>query len=52
MTAGENLYNISVKYNVKLKALRMWNDISEKNKIRVGEKLYVVDPQTVKDIND
>ena len=52
VTAGENLYNISVKYNVKLKALRTWNDISEKNKIRVGEKLYVVDPQTVKDIND
>ncbi|WP_033083372.1 type IV pilus biogenesis/stability protein PilW [Colwellia psychrerythraea] len=49
---GENLYNISVKYNVKLDTLRRWNNISEKNKIRIGDKLYVVDPQTVKNIND
>jgi type IV pilus assembly protein PilF len=49
---GENLYSISMKYNVKLSALRAWNNISEKNKIRIGKKLYVVDPQTVKKIND
>ena len=49
---GENLYNISVKYNVKLKTLRQWNDIAEKNKIRIGDKLYVVDPQTVNNINE
>ncbi len=47
VSSGENLYNISVKYNVKLKALRKWNDIDETNKIRIGDKLYVVDPQTV-----
>ena len=52
VSPGENLYNISVQYNVKLKALRKWNNISEKNKIRIGDKLYVVDPQTVKNIND
>ena len=49
---GEYLYNISVKYNVKLDTLRKWNNISKKNKIHVGDKLYVVDPQTVKNIND
>ncbi|MEW6993386.1 type IV pilus biogenesis/stability protein PilW [Colwelliaceae bacterium MEBiC 14330] len=47
VSSGENLYNISVRYNVKLKALRKWNNIDETNKIRIGEKLYVVDPQTV-----
>jgi type IV pilus assembly protein PilF len=52
VTAGENLYSISVKYNVKLKTLRQWNNIDEKDKIRIGEKLYVVDPQTVKNINE
>jgi len=52
VSSGDNLYNISVKYNVKLNTLRKWNDISEKNKIRIGDKLYVVDPQTVKNIND
>ncbi len=46
--SGENLYNISVKYNVKLKALRKWNGIDQSNKIRTGDKLYVVDPKTVK----
>jgi len=50
--AGENLYSISMKYNVKLSALRKWNDISEKNKIRIGKKLYVSAPQTVNKIND
>ncbi|WP_231731594.1 type IV pilus biogenesis/stability protein PilW [Colwellia sp. TT2012] len=49
---GENLYNISLKYNVKLKALRQWNHISEKNKIQAGDKLYVVAPLTVNNIND
>lgn len=47
VVAGQNLYNISVKYNVRLKALRKWNNISENNNIRIGQKLYVVDPQTV-----
>jgi len=50
--SGENLYSISMKYNVKLNALRQWNNISEKNKIRIGDKLYIVDPQTVKNINE
>jgi type IV pilus assembly protein PilF len=50
--SGENLYNISVKYNIKLSALRQWNGISKSNKINIGDKLYVVDPQTVKNIND
>ncbi|MFQ3266777.1 MAG: type IV pilus assembly protein PilF, partial [Colwellia sp.] len=49
---GENLYNISVKYNIKLKTLRQWNNIAKKNKIRIGDELYVVDPQTVKNINE
>ncbi len=50
--SGETLYSISMIYNVKLSALRKWNNISEKNKIRMGQKLYVVDPQTVNKIND
>ncbi len=49
---GENLYTISVKYNIKISALRKWNNLTEKNKIRIGTKLNVVDPQTVNKIND
>ncbi|TYK67380.1 type IV pilus biogenesis/stability protein PilW [Colwellia echini] len=50
--SGENLYNISVKYNVKLDTLLKWNNISQSNKIRTGDKLYVVDPTTVNTINE
>jgi type IV pilus assembly protein PilF len=52
VSEGENLYNISVKYNTKLSTLRKWNNISEKNTIRVNQKIYVVDPETVNNINE
>lgn len=52
VSEGENLYNISVKYNTKLSTLRKWNNISEKNTIRVNQKIYVVDPDTVNNINE
>ena len=52
VSVGENLYNISVKYNTKISTLRKWNNISEKNTIRINQKLYVVDPDTVKNINE
>jgi type IV pilus biogenesis/stability protein PilW len=49
---GETLYAISVKYNVKLKALREWNKLSNKHKLQIKEKIYVVNPETVTDINE
>ncbi len=49
---GETLFAISVKYNVKINALRLWNNISAKSKLRIGDKLYVVNPKTVTDINE
>lgn len=52
VSSGENLYNISVKYNVRLSALRKWNDIPETNRIKIGQSIYIVDPETVKNIND
>ena len=44
VSAGETLFAISVKYNVKIKALREWNDISANNKLRIGQTLVVADP--------
>ena len=49
---GETLYSISLKYNVKMKALRKWNKISTKHKLQINKKLYVVNPETVTNIND
>jgi len=52
VSSGETLYAISVKYNVKIKALRKWNKITAKHKLQINEKLYVVNPETVTNIND
>jgi len=52
VSSGETLYAISVKYNVKIKALRKWNKMSANHKLQIKEKLYVVNPETVTNIND
>lgn len=49
---GETLYAISFKYNVKISALRKWNKITDKHKLQINEKIYVVNPETVISIND
>lgn len=42
--AEENLYRISLKYNVKMSALLEWNNLTDSSSIRVGSKLRVRDP--------
>jgi type IV pilus assembly protein PilF len=44
---GDTLYSISVKYNIRIQALRRWNNISDKRKIRVNDQIYLIDPQMV-----
>lgn len=43
---GDTLYSISVKYNIKINALRRWNGFSDKRKIRINDQIYLVDPKT------
>jgi len=43
--SGDSLYSISVQYNVKITALRKWNNIIAENEITIGDKLYIVEPQ-------
>lgn len=52
VSQGENLYSISLKYNVKLQTLRQWNNITKNNKIHAGDEIYVAAPNTVKNINE
>lgn len=40
----ENLYRISLQYDVKMKQLMAWNDIDDPSTIKVGMKLWVKDP--------
>ncbi|OUR62919.1 type IV pilus biogenesis/stability protein PilW [Colwellia sp. 39_35_sub15_T18] len=51
VTKGDTLYSISVKYNVKIKALRRWNQLSTKKKIRINDKLFVENPTAVIKVN-
>jgi type IV pilus assembly protein PilF len=41
----ENLYRISLRYNVKMQTLMEWNQIQDPSAIYVGKKLIVVDPK-------
>lgn len=41
---GDNLYGISVKYNIQMKALNRWNEFDENSKIRIGDKVYITEP--------
>ncbi|MFA3790678.1 type IV pilus biogenesis/stability protein PilW [Aliiglaciecola sp. SL4] len=45
VSKGENLYRISLKYNVKMQRLIDWNNLSDGASIYVGKKLIVIDPQ-------
>jgi type IV pilus biogenesis/stability protein PilW len=49
---GESLFAISVKYNVKIDALRKWNKMSTKQSLHAGKKLYIENPDTVNNINE
>lgn len=40
----ENLYRISLKYNVKMDKLLEWNNLSDASSIRIGTKLRVREP--------
>lgn len=40
----DNLYRISLKYNVKIKKLLEWNDLTDSSSISIGTKLWVRDP--------
>jgi type IV pilus assembly protein PilF len=43
--AQENLYRISLRYNVKMKYLMQWNNLDDPSAITIGMKLRVKDPK-------
>jgi len=44
IAAGENLFSISVRYNVKLQKLLQWNGLKESDRVMNGSKIYLNDP--------
>ena len=45
--AGDTLYNISVKYNIKIKALRKWNKIYKNKKLHIKDIIFLENPKSV-----
>lgn len=52
MKGGENLFSVSVKYNVKLAKLLEWNGLSENDPVFAGTKVYVNNPNVYHIIQD
>ncbi|REL30484.1 type IV pilus biogenesis/stability protein PilW [Thalassotalea euphylliae] len=44
---GENLFTISKRYNIYLSALRRWNKLDEDSLIKIGDIIYLADPESV-----
>lgn len=44
---GENLFRISLLYNIKMQRLIDWNSLADASAINVGKKLYLVAPSVV-----
>ncbi|MGO2291076.1 type IV pilus biogenesis/stability protein PilW [Pseudoalteromonas sp.] len=52
MQDGENLFSISVRYNVKLQKLLQWNGLKESDRINNGTKVFLNDPHIFYEINE
>ncbi|CAM2833488.1 hypothetical protein PSDI105340_06475 [Pseudoalteromonas distincta] len=50
ITVGENLFSISVQYNVKLQKLLQWNGLKESDRVMDGSKIYLNDPNVYYEI--
>ncbi|MDK1288881.1 type IV pilus biogenesis/stability protein PilW [Pseudoalteromonas umbrosa] len=43
---GENLFSVSVKYNIKLEKLLKWNALKKSDRVSVDQVIYLNDPNT------
>ncbi|KZN35118.1 hypothetical protein N474_02835 [Pseudoalteromonas luteoviolacea CPMOR-2] len=47
---GENLFSLSVKYNIKLEKLLKWNALRKSDRLTIGQVIYLNDPNTTHSI--
>jgi type IV pilus assembly protein PilF len=50
--AGDTLYAISVKYNIKIKTLLEWNNITKNKKLHIKDIIFLEDPKIGKSIDE
>ncbi|SDZ94325.1 type IV pilus biogenesis/stability protein PilW [Alkalimonas amylolytica] len=44
---GDTLFNISMRYNVRLARLLNWNNLTERSRVYIGQRIYLKDPADV-----
>ncbi|MFY8298614.1 type IV pilus biogenesis/stability protein PilW [Pseudoalteromonas sp. SS15] len=49
---GENLFSLSVKYDVKMASLLKWNKLKESDRLQIGQQVYLNNPLTTHVIRD
>ena len=47
VAAGETMFGISYRYNVRLSSFMSWNNFTDSSKLKVGQQVYVIDPASV-----
>jgi len=47
VAAGETMFGISYRYNVRLSSFMSWNNFTDNSKLKVGQQVYVIDPASV-----
>ncbi|NOU52013.1 type IV pilus biogenesis/stability protein PilW [Pseudoalteromonas sp. JBTF-M23] len=45
--AGENVFSLSVRYDIKLVDLLRWNSLKESDRVNAGQKIYLNNPATM-----
>lgn len=48
---GQGMYEISMKYNIKMRHLLNWNNLNENSTLPIGRKIYINDPNIYHVIN-
>lgn len=44
---GDTMFAISHRYNIRLGSFMAWNKLTEKSRLKIGQKLYIVDPASI-----
>ena len=47
VVAGETMFGISYRYNIRLERFMAWNNLTEQSKLQVGQQVVVIDPATI-----
>lgn len=47
VAAGETMFAISYRYNIRLDRFLSWNNLTEQSRLKVGQRVYIVDPASI-----